>query len=102
MSVRLPHRGWLFDLDGTVYIGEVLVPGAAETVAAQCGISRPTLRRWARLYRQGGVAALVPKPPGPQQTGSAFSPQIQSSTTAPILSASRTNRPRSLSCGNRP
>ena len=34
MSVRLPHRGWLLDLDGTVYVGDALVPGAAETVAA--------------------------------------------------------------------
>ena len=33
-SLRLPHRGWLFDLDGTVYRGEQLVPGAAETIAA--------------------------------------------------------------------
>ena len=33
-TVRLPHRGWLFDLDGTVYLGERLVPGAAETIAA--------------------------------------------------------------------
>jgi arabinose operon protein AraL len=32
--IRLPHRGWLFDLDGTVYVGEALVPGAAETLAA--------------------------------------------------------------------
>jgi phosphoglycolate/pyridoxal phosphate phosphatase family enzyme len=32
--IRLPHRGWLFDLDGTVYLGEALVPGAAETIAA--------------------------------------------------------------------
>jgi NagD protein len=32
--IRLPHRGWLFDLDGTVYLGEALIPGAAETVAA--------------------------------------------------------------------
>jgi HAD superfamily hydrolase (TIGR01450 family) len=31
---RLPHRGWLLDLDGTVYLGEALVPGAAETIAA--------------------------------------------------------------------
>jgi HAD superfamily hydrolase (TIGR01450 family) len=30
----LPHRGWLFDLDGTVYRGPVLIPGAAETIAA--------------------------------------------------------------------
>src|SRR6267142_3688296 len=34
MAVRLPHRGWLFDLDGTVYLGEALIPGAAETIAA--------------------------------------------------------------------
>src|SRR5947208_13356183 len=33
-SFRLPHRGWLFDLDGTVYRGEMPVPGAAETIAA--------------------------------------------------------------------
>jgi HAD superfamily hydrolase (TIGR01457 family) len=34
MAVRLPHRGWLLDLDGTIYVGEALVPGAAEAVAA--------------------------------------------------------------------
>jgi arabinose operon protein AraL len=34
MSIVLPHRGWLFDLDGTVYLGEVLLPGAGETIAA--------------------------------------------------------------------
>jgi len=34
MRVALPHRGWLFDLDGTVYLGEALLPGAAETIAA--------------------------------------------------------------------
>lgn len=33
MRIRLPHRGWLFDLDGTVYRGARLVPGAAETIA---------------------------------------------------------------------
>jgi HAD superfamily hydrolase (TIGR01450 family) len=32
--LRLPHRGWLFDLDGTVYRGEALVPGARETILA--------------------------------------------------------------------
>jgi phosphoglycolate/pyridoxal phosphate phosphatase family enzyme len=31
---RLPHRGWLFDLDGTVYRGDTLIPGAAETIGA--------------------------------------------------------------------
>ncbi len=34
MSIRLPHRGWLFDLDGTVYRGEALLPGADTTIAA--------------------------------------------------------------------
>ncbi len=32
-AIRLPQRGWLFDLDGTVYLGERLLPGAAETIA---------------------------------------------------------------------
>ena len=34
MAVRFPYRGWLFDLDGTVYLGEALIPGAAEAIAA--------------------------------------------------------------------
>ncbi|HTO12480.1 MAG TPA: HAD-IIA family hydrolase [Candidatus Binatia bacterium] len=34
MTIRLPQRGWLFDLDGTVYLGEALIPGAAATLAA--------------------------------------------------------------------
>jgi len=29
-----PYRGWLLDLDGTVYLGERLIPGAAETIRA--------------------------------------------------------------------
>jgi ribonucleotide monophosphatase NagD (HAD superfamily) len=32
-EVRLPYRGWLFDLDGTVYRGEQLIPGAKELLA---------------------------------------------------------------------
>jgi len=32
--IVLPHRGWLLDLDGTVYRGDALVPGAGATVAA--------------------------------------------------------------------
>src|SRR6185295_10344061 len=32
--IALPHRGWLFDLDGTVYLGEALIPGADEVIAA--------------------------------------------------------------------
>jgi arabinose operon protein AraL len=34
MMIRLPQRGWLFDLDGTVYRGEALIPGADVTIAA--------------------------------------------------------------------
>ena len=33
MRPKLPYRGWLFDLDGTVYLGEHLIPGAAECLA---------------------------------------------------------------------
>lgn len=33
-TIRLPHRGWLFDLDGTIYRGEQLVPDADRVVAA--------------------------------------------------------------------
>jgi phosphoglycolate/pyridoxal phosphate phosphatase family enzyme len=31
--VKLPHRGWLFDLDGTIYLGEELIPGADRVIA---------------------------------------------------------------------
>jgi phosphoglycolate/pyridoxal phosphate phosphatase family enzyme len=34
VSVRFPYRGWLVDLDGTVYLGEQLIDGAAEAMAA--------------------------------------------------------------------
>ncbi|HEY7038212.1 MAG TPA: HAD-IIA family hydrolase [Methylomirabilota bacterium] len=34
MRPRLPYRGWLFDLDGTVYLGERLIPGADAAIAA--------------------------------------------------------------------
>ncbi|MGH7325259.1 MAG: HAD-IIA family hydrolase [Candidatus Rokuibacteriota bacterium] len=33
-QIRLPHRGWLFDLDGTVYRGPALIPGARDTILA--------------------------------------------------------------------
>ena len=33
MRPKLPYRGWLFDLDGTVYVGDRLIPGAAECLA---------------------------------------------------------------------
>ena len=32
--IRFQQRGWLFDLDGTVYLGEALIPGADTTIAA--------------------------------------------------------------------
>jgi len=32
--IRLPHRGWLFDLDGTIYLGDALIPGADAVIAA--------------------------------------------------------------------
>jgi NagD protein len=34
MTIKLSQRGWLFDLDGTVYRGNELVPGADLTIAA--------------------------------------------------------------------
>src|SRR5213083_111870 len=34
MTIRLPQRGWLFDLDGTIYRGPHLIPGADATIAA--------------------------------------------------------------------
>ncbi len=34
MRPKLPYRGWLFDLDGTIYLGERLIPGADATIAA--------------------------------------------------------------------
>jgi HAD superfamily hydrolase (TIGR01450 family) len=33
-GVRFPQRGWLFDLDGTIYLGESLIPGADTVVRA--------------------------------------------------------------------
>jgi transposase InsO family protein len=40
---------------------------AAQRSAQHYGVSAETIRRWARLYRTGGPAALLPKPPGPAQ-----------------------------------
>ena len=34
ISPRFPYRGFIFDLDGTVYLGERLLPGAREVIAA--------------------------------------------------------------------
>ncbi len=33
MPPRFPYRGWLFDLDGTVYLGERLIEGADRVIA---------------------------------------------------------------------
>src|SRR6266702_7255236 len=32
--IRFPYRGWLFDLDGTVYLGGHLIAGAGEAIRA--------------------------------------------------------------------
>jgi arabinose operon protein AraL len=34
ISPRFPYRGFIFDLDGTLYLGERLLPGAREALAA--------------------------------------------------------------------
>jgi arabinose operon protein AraL len=34
MRPRFPYRGWLLDLDGTIYLGERLIPGADAAVGA--------------------------------------------------------------------
>lgn len=42
---------------------------AAQRSASKFGVSAETIRRWERLYRQGGLEALLPKPPGPPSCG---------------------------------
>jgi arabinose operon protein AraL len=39
--IRFPYRGWLFDLDGTIYLGDRLIPGAAGVIAALRADGRP-------------------------------------------------------------
>src|SRR5215472_15471505 len=39
--VRFPYRGWLLDLDGTVYVGERLIPGAGDAIRALRMAGRP-------------------------------------------------------------
>ncbi|HSF01698.1 MAG TPA: HAD family hydrolase, partial [Solirubrobacterales bacterium] len=34
MHLRVPYRGFIFDLDGTVYLGEQLLPGAKAVIGA--------------------------------------------------------------------
>lgn len=40
MTPRLSRRGWLFDLDGTIYRGEELIPGAETVIAVLRGEGR--------------------------------------------------------------
>jgi transposase InsO family protein len=42
---------------------------AAQRSASKFEVSEDTIRRWERLYRQGGLQALLPKPPGPPSNG---------------------------------
>jgi HAD superfamily hydrolase (TIGR01450 family) len=69
ISPRFPYRGFLFDLDGTVYLGERLVPGAREAIAALraearrvCFLSNKPIQSRAdyaaKLTRLGVPAAL--------------------------------------------
>lgn len=37
------HQAYLFDLDGTIYLGDTLLPGAAETIAALRAAGRRTI-----------------------------------------------------------
>src|SRR5689334_1550384 len=37
------YRAYLFDLDGTIYLGDTLLPGAAETIAALRAAGRRTI-----------------------------------------------------------
>jgi len=38
--IPFPQRGWLFDLDGTIYLGDALIPGAERVIAALRGDGR--------------------------------------------------------------
>ncbi len=70
-TIRLPHRGWLLDLDGTVYRGEALLPGAAArgafavaSVAVPIGLvvyglSHPGPRTVGSLLAAVGIAAAL-------------------------------------------
>src|SRR5947209_18154787 len=37
------YSAYLFDLDGTIYLGDTLLPGAAETIAALRKVGRRTI-----------------------------------------------------------
>jgi HAD superfamily hydrolase (TIGR01450 family) len=58
--IALPHRGWLFDLDGTVYLGEALLPGADATIAAlRAAGRRVAFLSNKPLYTRGDYAAKL-------------------------------------------
>lgn len=40
---KLMYNAYLFDLDGTIYLGEALLPGAAETITALRAAGRRTI-----------------------------------------------------------
>jgi transposase len=42
---------------------------AAQRSASKFEVSLDTIRHWDRLYRRGGLGALLPKPPGPPSLG---------------------------------
>jgi transposase InsO family protein len=50
---------------------------AARRAASKHKVSESTIRRWDRLYRHGGLAALVPKSPGPKAPPFVVPLQIQ-------------------------
>jgi transposase InsO family protein len=50
---------------------------AAQRCAAKFQVSAATVRRWARLYRDGNLAALLPKRPGPQSAAQQISWQTE-------------------------
>jgi HAD superfamily hydrolase (TIGR01450 family) len=69
VTVRFPYQGWLFDLDGTVYRGDRLVPGADRAVAALRAAGRriaflsnkplETRAEYARKLARLGVPAVA-------------------------------------------
>jgi len=50
---------------------------AAQQAAAAYQVSPATIRRWHRLYREGGLAALVPHTPGPRNADRCVSGAVQ-------------------------
>ena len=55
----------------------LMAAAAAQRRAQHYGGSAETLRRWARRYRTGGLAALLPQPPGPVNGAYKVSVQTQ-------------------------